>query len=168
MLRLSRIGFRRAVLIPVMVIRVMVVPVTVVPIMVIPLMVAATMLAGCGDPVKVAKTAAELRSQVEAMLQRMELRNEVPGLQHRHVTVEPDSENGGYAVEIFDLKLGDATIGFQTFSVLTFNLTEDDRRFVAQSFKFMPTPVTDAPDSAAGMLVDHLKTSSTKIQVAAE
>jgi len=153
MLRVSRIGFRRAVLIPVMI---------------IPVMVATTMLAGCGDQVKVAKTAAELRSQVEATLQRMELRNEVPGLQHRHVTVEPDSENGGYAVEIFDLKLGDATIGFQTFSVLTFNLTEDDSRFVAQSFKFTPTPVTDAPDSVAGMLIDHLKTSSAKIEIAAE
>ena len=58
---------------------------------------ATILLAGCGDPVKEAKTAAELRGQFEMTLTRLEATGEVPGLQHRHVTVDPDSDVDGFA-----------------------------------------------------------------------
>jgi hypothetical protein len=125
----------------------------------------------CGDPVKQAKTAAQLRGQVEMTLQSMEMRHTVPGLAHRHVTVEPDADSDGFLVKIYDLKLGAAAIGFQSFKTTTFVLTEKPATegssqtagFSADRFRFDPRAVGETPDTAPGMLIGQMKRWAAEI-----
>ena len=106
-------------------------------------------IAACGDPVKEAKTAAQLRGRIEQALTRMELTGQVPGLQHRHVTVDPASDIDGFAIKIYDVKLGTPEIGFQAFQELTFSLTRSDAtHFMATGFKLKPVPVANGPKTS--------------------
>ncbi|GAB2178085.1 hypothetical protein DLREEDagr8_36430 [Dongia sp. agr-C8] len=117
-----------------------------------------TLLAGCGDPVKEAKTAAQLRGQIEKALTRLEATGAVPGLAHRHVTVDPDSDVDGFAIKIYDLKLGTPEIGFQAFSAMTFSLSRSgETHFMASNFKLMPPPVANGPKTSAEALIENLK-----------
>jgi hypothetical protein len=126
----------------------------------------AALIAGCGDPVKEAKTAAQLRSRIETALSRMEATGEVPGLQHRHVTVDPDSDVDGFAIKIYDVKLGTAEIGFQSFKEMTFSLSRSDQtHFLASDFKLNPEPVANGPKQSAETLIQHLKNETATIQV---
>jgi hypothetical protein len=121
-----------------------------------------TLLAGCGDPVKEAKTAAQLRGGIETALLRLEATGEVPGLQHRHVTVDPDSDADGFAIKIYDVKLGTAAIGFQAFKEMTFSLSRRDAaHFLASNFKFKPKPIANSADT----LIEQLKNETAVIQV---
>lgn len=131
------------------------------------LVAAATMLiAGCGDPVKEAKTAALLRGQIEKALSRMERSGEVPGLQHRHVTVDPDSDVDGFAIKVYDVKLGTPEIGFQAFNAMTFSLKRsDETHFTASNFKLTPAPVANGPQMSAETLFQNLKNETATIEV---
>jgi len=127
-----------------------------------------TLLAACGDPVKEAKTAAQLRGQIEKALTRMEVTGAVPGLAHRHVTVDPDSAVDGFAIKIYDLKLGTPEIGFQAFREMTFNLSRSgETHFMASDFKLRPEPVANGPKDSADALIEHLK-NDTAIIIATE
>jgi hypothetical protein len=124
-----------------------------------------TLVAGCGDPVKEAKTAALLRGRIEQALTRMELTGQVPGLAHRHVTVDPDSGVDGFAIKIYDVKLGTPEIGFQAFSEMTFSLKRsDDTHFLASNFKLKPAPVANGPKTSAETLFEQLKTETASIK----
>ena len=124
------------------------------------------LIAACGDPVKEAKIAAQLRSRIETALSRMETTGQVPGLQHRHVTVDPDSDVGGFAIKIYDVKLGTAEIGFQAFKEMTFNLTRSDAtHFLATDFKLRPEPVANGPKQSAEALIEHLKNETAMIRI---
>src|SRR5262249_26835162 len=95
---------------------------------------AAILLAACSVPVKEAKTAAQLRGRIEKALSQMEMTGTVPGLAHRHVTVDPESN--GFAIKIYDVKLGTVDIGFQAFKEMTFDLARsDETHFLASNFK---------------------------------
>jgi len=123
-----------------------------------------TLLAGCGDPVKEAKTAAQLRGRIETALFRMEATGEVPGLAHRHVTVDPDSDVDGFAIKIYDVKLGTSEIGFQSFTAMTFSLSRrDETHFTAANFKLKPVPVANGPKASAEALVEQLKAATATI-----
>jgi hypothetical protein len=124
--------------------------------------------AACGDPVKEAKTAAQLRGQIEKALTRMEATGEVPGLAHRHVTVDPDSDVDGFAIKIYDVKLGTPEIGFQAFREMTFSLSRSgDTHFMASNFKLRPEPVANGPKDSAEALIEQLK-NDTAVIVATE
>ena len=124
------------------------------------------LLAGCGDPVKEAKTAAQLRAKIETALTRMEVSGQVPGLAHRHVTVDPDSGIDGFAIKIYDLKLGTAEIGFQAFREMTFSLSRSDAtHFMASNFKLKPAPVANGPKTSAETLFEQLKNETATIKV---
>ena len=126
----------------------------------------AMLIAACGDPVKDAKIAAQLRSRIETALSRMEATGQVPGLQHRHVTVDPDSDVGGFAIKIYDVKLGTAEIGFQSFKEMTFNLSRSDAtHFLATDFKLKPAPVANGPKQSAEALIEHLKNETAVIRI---
>jgi len=131
------------------------------------LFITVTMLiAGCGDPVKEAKTAAQLRGQIEKALTRMEATGAVPGLAHRHVTVDPDSDVDGFSIKIYDVKLGTPEIGFQAFNAMTFSLSRsDDTHFTASNFKLNPPPVANGPKTSAETLFEHLKSETAILQV---
>jgi hypothetical protein len=136
MLRRSRMAFIRVVLLTVL----------------------TTLIAGCGDPVKEAKTAAQLRGQIEQALSRMEATGEVPGLAHRHVTVDPDSSVDGFAIKIYDVKLGTPEVGFQAFNAMTFSLSRSgETHFMASNFKLTPVPVANGPKTSAELLIENLK-----------
>jgi hypothetical protein len=123
-----------------------------------------TLIAGCGDPVKEAKTAAQLRGQIEKALTRMEATGAVPGLAHRHVTVDPDSD--GFAIKIYDVKLGTPEIGFQAFNVMTFNLSHSgETHFMASNFKLKPEPVANGPKTSAETLIENLKNETAVLKV---
>jgi hypothetical protein len=123
-----------------------------------------TLIAGCGDPVKEAKTAAQLRGQIEKALTRMEATGAVPGLAHRHVTVDPDSD--GFAIKIYDVKLGTPEIGFQAFNVMTFNLLRSgETHFMASDFKLKPAPVANGPKTSAETLIENLKNETAVLKV---
>jgi hypothetical protein len=123
-----------------------------------------TLIAGCGDPVKEAKTAAQLRGQIEKALTRMEATGAVPGLAHRHVTVDPDSD--GFAIKIYDVKLGTPEIGFQAFNVMTFNLSQSgETHFMASNFKLNPAPVANGPKTSAETLIENLKNETAVLKV---
>ena len=125
-----------------------------------------TLLAACGDPVKEAKTAAHLRGKIESALSRMETTGEVPGLAHRHVTVDPASDIDGFAIKIYDVKLGTPEIGFQAFREMTFNLSRSDAtHFMASDFKLKPTPAANGPKASAETLFEQLKTETATIKV---
>jgi len=125
-----------------------------------------TLIAGCGDPVKEAKTAALLRGQIEKALTRMEATGEVPGLAHRHVTVDPDSDVDGFAIKIYDVKLGTPEIGFQAFNAMTFSLSRSgETHFMASNFKLTPPPMANGPKDSAEALFEHLKNDTAAIQV---
>jgi len=125
-----------------------------------------TLVAACNDQVKQAKTAAQLRTQIEIVLARMESGGEVPGLGHRHVTVDPDSDVEGFAIKIYDVKLGTPDIGFQSFREMTFNLAESDAsHFTAADFKLTPEPVANGPKQTADLLIERLKTAAAAIEV---
>ena len=125
------------------------------------------LLAGCGDPVERLKTAASLRSQIELAMGRIEAEGDVPGLQHGQVTVEPDSDVGGFRVKVYDVRVGDAKIGLQSFTEVTFSLAQSDAtHFDATDFKFMPPPVTEGPKAAADTLVGQLKRAMSVLQSA--
>lgn len=127
----------------------------------------ATLIAACGDPVKEAKTAARLRGQIEKALSRMETTGEVPGLAHRHVTVDPDSDVDGFAIKIYDVKLGTPEIGFQAFSAMTFSLSRSgDTHFMASNFKLTPPPVANGPKTSAEALIENLKNETATLEVA--
>jgi hypothetical protein len=129
----------------------------------------AMLLAACGDPVKEAKTAAQLRGQIEKALSRMETTGEVPGLAHRHVTVDPDSDVDGFAIKIYDVKLGTPEIGFQAFNAMTFSLKRSgETRFTATDFKLTPKPVANGPKTSAETLIENLKNETAAIEVAAD
>ena len=124
-----------------------------------------TLIAGCGDPVKEAKTAAQLRGQIEKALTRMEVTGLVPGLQHRHVTVDPDSDVDGFAIKIYDVKLGTAEIGFQSFNAMTFSLSHSGAtHFMATNFKLTPPPVANGPKTSADALIENLKNETAVIK----
>jgi hypothetical protein len=143
MLRVSRMAFIRVVLIATI----------------------TTIVAAC-DQVKQAKTAAQLRSQIETALARMESGGEVPGLEHRHVTVDPASDVEGFAIKIYDVKLGTPGIGFQSFREMDFNLAQSGpSRFTAADFKLTPEPVANGPKQTADLLIERLKTAASAIQV---
>ncbi|MDQ7249424.1 hypothetical protein [Dongia sedimenti] len=126
----------------------------------------AALIAGCGDPVKEAKTAAQLRGQIEKALSRMEATGEVPGLEHRHVTVDPDSDVDGFAIKIYDVKLGTPEIGFQAFKAMTFSLSRSgDTHFMASDFKLTPPPVANGPKTSADALIEQLKNETATLQV---
>ena len=123
-----------------------------------------TLIAACGDPVKEAKTAAQLRGQIEKALTRMEATGAVPGLAHRHVTVDPDSD--GFAIKIYDVKLGTPEIGFQAFNVMTFNLSHSgETHFMASNFKLKPAPVANGPKTSAETLIENLKNETAVLKV---
>ena len=123
-----------------------------------------TLIAACGDPVKEAKTAAQLRGQIEKALTRMEATGAVPGLAHRHVTVDPDSD--GFAIKIYDVKLGTPEIGFQAFNVMTFNLSHSgETHFMASNFKLKPEPVANGPKTSAETLIENLKNETAVLKV---
>jgi hypothetical protein len=123
-----------------------------------------TLIAGCGDPVKEAKTAAQLRGQIEKALTRMEATGAVPGLAHRHVTVDPDSD--GFAIKIYDVKLGTPEIGFQAFNVMTFSLSRSgETHFMASNFKLKPAPVANGPKTSAETLIENLKNETAVLKV---
>jgi hypothetical protein len=125
-----------------------------------------TLVAACGDQVKQAKTAAQLRTQIESALSRLETGGEVPGLEHRHVTVDPASDSEGFAIKIYDVKLGTPDIGFQSFQEMTFNLAQsDESHFTAAGFKLTPEPVANGPKQTADLLIERLKTAAGTIQV---
>jgi hypothetical protein len=125
-----------------------------------------TLIAGCGDGVKEAKTAAQLRGRIEKALTRMESTGQVPGLQHRHVTVDPDSDVDGFAIKIYDVKLGTAEIGFQSFKEMTFSLSQSGgTHFLASNFKLTPPPVANGPKASAETLIEQLKNETAAIQV---
>lgn len=124
------------------------------------------LIAGCGDPVKEAKIAALLRGRIETALTRLETTGEVPGLQHRHVTVDPDSDVDGFAVKIYDVKLGTPEVGFQAFREMTFSLSRSDKRhFLASNFKLTPPPVANGPKDSADALIEQLKNETATINV---
>ena len=125
-----------------------------------------TLIAACGDPVKDAKTAAQLRGQIEKALSRMELTGQVPGLAHRHVTVDPDSGVDGFAIKIYDVKLGTPEIGFQAFNAMTFNLKRSgETHFTASNFKLTPAPVANGPKTSAETLFEQLKNETATLQI---
>lgn len=125
----------------------------------------AMLVAGCGDPVKEAKTAAQLRGQIERALTRMETKGEVPGLAHRHVTVDPDSGVDGFIIKIYDVKLGTPATGFQAFSAMTFSLKRsDETHFMASDFKLTPPPVANGPKMSADALIETLKTETAVLK----
>ena len=126
----------------------------------------AMLIAGCGDGVKEAKIAAQLRGRIEKALTRMEVTGLVPGLQHRHVTVDPDSDVDGFAIKIYDVKLGTAEIGFQSFNAMTFSLSHSGAtHFMATNFKLTPPPVANGPKTSAETLIEQLKNETATIQV---
>ncbi|HVZ00668.1 MAG TPA: hypothetical protein VHA35_14260 [Dongiaceae bacterium] len=121
-------------------------------------------LLGCDNSVQKYKTAAGLRGQIEAALRQMETGRLVPGLDHRHVTVEPDSEVDGFAVKITDMKLGDPKVGFQSFSEMTFSLAQADAtHFVADHFRLTPVPVGKGPEEASQTLVELLQRAASTL-----
>jgi hypothetical protein len=123
-----------------------------------------TLLAACGDPVKEAKTAAQLRAKIETALTRMEVSGRVPGLAHRHVTVDPDSDVDGFAIKIYDVKLGTPEIGFQAFREMTFNVSRSgDTHFMASDFKLKPAPVANGPKTSAETLFEQLKNETATV-----
>jgi hypothetical protein len=123
-----------------------------------------TLLAACGDPVKEAKTAAQLRAKIETALTRMEVSGRVPGLAHRHVTVDPDSDVDGFAIKIYDVKLGTPEIGFQAFREMTFNVSRSgDTHFMASGFKLKPAPVANGPKTSAETLFEQLKNETATV-----
>jgi hypothetical protein len=125
-----------------------------------------TLIAGCDDPVKEAKTAAQLRGQIEQALTRMEATGAVPGLAHRHVTVDPDSDVDGFAIKIYDVKLGTPEIGFQAFNVMTFSLSHSgETHFMASDFKLKPAPVANGPKTSAETLIENLKNETAVLKV---
>lgn len=125
-----------------------------------------TLIAACGDPVKEAKTAAQVRGKIEKALTRMEVTGEVPGLAHRHVTVDPDSDVDGFAIKIYDVKLGTPEIGFQAFREMTFSLKRSGTtHFMAAQFKLTPAPVANGPKASAETLFEQLKNETATIQV---
>ena len=125
-----------------------------------------TLIAACGDGVKEAKTAAQLRGRIENALTRMELTGAVPGLEHRHVTVDPDSDVEGFAIKVYDVRLGTPEIGFQSFRKMTFTLAPSDAtHFLAAHFKLTPPPVANGPKQTADLLIERLKTAATAIEV---
>jgi hypothetical protein len=124
-----------------------------------------TLIAACGDPVKDAKTAAQLRGRIESALTRMELTGQVPGLQHRHVTVDPDSDVDGFAIKIYDVRLGTPEIGFQSFREMTFSLKRSGAtHFLASNFKLTPAPVANGPKTSADALFEQLKNETATIK----
>jgi len=123
------------------------------------------LLAACGDNVGKYKTAAGLRGQIEAALRDMEAGRLVPGLNHRHLTVEPDSDVHGFAVKITDMKLGDPAVGFQSFNEMTFSLMQTDAtHFVADHFKLMPQPIGKGPQAASQTLVELLQRAASTLR----
>jgi hypothetical protein len=125
-----------------------------------------TLIAACGDPVKEAKTAAQLRGRIEKALSRMEMTGEVPGLAHRHVTVDPDGDVDGFAIKVYDVKLGTPEIGFQAFREMTFSLSRSGAsHFMATDFKLKPSPVANGPKASAETLFEQLKNETATIQV---
>jgi len=127
---------------------------------------ATTLIAACGDPVKEAKTAAQLRGTIEKALSRMEATGTVPGLAHRHVTVDPDSDVDGFAIKVYDLKLGTPEIGFQAFREMTFSLSRSGAsHFMASNFKLKPEPVANGPKDSAEALFEQLKNETATIKV---
>jgi hypothetical protein len=96
----------------------------------------------------------------------MEATGLVPGLAHRHVTVDPNSDVGGFAIMIYDLKLGTAEIGFQAFREMTFSVSRsDDTHFLASDFKLKPAPVANGPKTSADALFEQLKNETATLQV---
>ena len=123
-----------------------------------------SLLSACGDSVGKYETAAGLRGQIEKALRDMETGKEVPGLSHRHVTVEPDSDVDGYAVKITDMKLGDPGVGFQSFNEMTFSLAQTDAtHFVADHFKLTPVPIGKGPQDASQTLVELLQRAASTL-----
>jgi hypothetical protein len=124
-----------------------------------------TLIAGCGDPIKEAKTAAQLRGQIEQALTRMEATGAVPGLAHRHVTVDPDSDVDGFAIKIYDVRLGTPETGFQAFNAMTFSLSHSgETHFTASDFKLTPEPVANGPKTSADALIERLKSDTAVIK----
>jgi hypothetical protein len=124
-----------------------------------------TLIAACGDPVKEAKTAAQLRGQIEKALNRMETTGTVPGLAHRHVTVDPDSDVDGFTIKIYDVRLGTPETGFQAFHAMTFSLSRrGEAHFMASSFTLTPPPVANGPQTSAAALIEQLKTEAAVIK----
>jgi hypothetical protein len=123
------------------------------------------LIAACGDPVKDAKTAAQLRGRIEQALSRLEMTGEVPGLAHRHVTVDPDADADGFAIKIYDVKLGTPQIGFQAFNAVTFSLKRSgETHFMASNFKLTPPPVAGGPKTSAATLFEQLKNEAATIE----
>ena len=90
----------------------------------------------------------------------------MPGLEHRHVTVDPDSEVDGFAIKIYDVKLGTPEIGFQAFQAMTFSLSRSgDAHFMASGFKLMPKPMANGPKTSADALIEQLKHETETLQV---
>jgi hypothetical protein len=123
------------------------------------------LLAACGDRVRQAKIASDLRAQLVATLQFLESHRTIPGLQHGHVSIELDSGGGDFAVQIYDLKLGDAALGFQSFNRMSFVVAGDDKGFIVRDFEFSPKAISDAPDSAPGMLIAALQAWAPTIRI---
>jgi len=116
------------------------------------------LLAACNDRLKQLRTADKLHGQIEIALRQMEVGRQVPGLRHRHVTVELDPDNDGFVVKIYDLKLGTADIGFQSFSLMSFSLAQtDETHFVGDKFAMMPKPIGKGPMEAVQKLVGLLQ-----------
>ena len=79
-----------------------------------------------------------------------------------------DSQPGGAAVVLENLLnlgrlFGAAAIGFQSFKMMTFTMSRTDKRFTAESFKFTPSAVSDAADSAPGMLIGQLQSWASSV-----
>jgi hypothetical protein len=99
-------------------------------------------------------------------LLRLETGGGVPGLEHRHVTVDPDSDAEGFAIKIYDVRLGTPQIGFQSFREMTFILAPSDAtHFTAAHFKLTPPPVANGPKQTADRLIEGLKTAAAAMQV---
>lgn len=123
------------------------------------------LLPACGDNVKQYKTAAGLRGQIEMALRDMEAGKQVPGLNHRHLTVQPDSDVNGFAVKITDMKLGDPAVGFQSFNEMTFSLVQTDAtHFVADHFKLTPAPIGKGQQAASETLVELLQRAASTLR----
>lgn len=131
----------------------------------LPVLLLLLLIAACTDQMKQLMTAADLRGQIESALWQIEVGKQVAGLRHRHETVEPDPDIEGFAVRIYDLKLGTPDSGYQSFSQMSFSLAQsDDTHFAADKFALTPAPIGDGPTAAAQTLVALLQRAVSTLQ----